>query len=211
LTASGVDTLRLLLVGCLVASLAACSSTPAASPPLGHGPLSVAAAENSIGAVGTVAVSPSPDDRPCPSSAAWPAAMSPPQVTIGRGADTALGYADSFSWRRCGSQGIFESDYFLPAGPRLAGGQPLTFAAPAEVVIHRVAASYRPALTGQPWPIDQTATTTLDAHQGPDPHTFVIVSPPPGAWSIGVAVDMDDAITGVTWSGTYVFRLTIGP
>jgi len=202
---------RLLLVGCLVASLAACSSTPAAPLPLGPGPLSVAGAGSPIGAVGAVAVSPSPDGRPCPSSAAWPAAISPPQVTLGRGAATALGYADSFSWRWCGSQGIFESDHFLPAGPRLAGGQPLTFAAPAEVVIHRVAASYRPALNGRPTPIGQTAATTLDAQQGPDPHTFVIAAPPPGSWTISVAADMDDVITGVTWSGTYVFRLTIVP
>ncbi|MHB8397872.1 MAG: hypothetical protein ACYDCI_02935 [Candidatus Limnocylindrales bacterium] len=137
--------------------------------------------------------------------------MSPPQVRLGPGADTALGYADSFSWRSCGSQGIFESDYFLPAGPRLAVGHPLTFAAPAEVVIHRVAASYWPVLTGQPWPIDQTVTTTLDAHQGPDPHTFVIAAPPSGSWTIDVAVDMDDVITGVTWSGIYMFRLTIVP
>lgn len=201
---------RLLLVGCLVAAVAACSSTPAASLPLGRGPLSVAGAGTPIGA-GTVAVNPSPENRPCPSSAAWHGGTSPPQVTLGRGADTALGYADSFSWRRCGSQGIFESDYFLPAGPRLGGGQPLTFAAPAEVVIHRVAASYRPALNGRPSPIGQTTATTLDAQQGPDPHTFVIAAPPPGSWTIGVAVDMDDVITGVTWSGTYVFRLTIVP
>jgi hypothetical protein len=131
--------------------------------------------------------------------------MSPPQVTLGRGADTAFGSADSFSWRRCGSQGIFESDYFLPAGPRLAGGQPLTFAAPAEVVIHRVAASYWPATNGRPLPIDQTAATTLDAQEGPNPHTFVIAVPPRGSWSIGVAADMDDVISGVTWSGTYTF------
>ncbi|MBF6605906.1 MAG: hypothetical protein IVW53_10035 [Chloroflexi bacterium] len=132
-------------------------------------------------------------------------------MTLGQGADTALGYADSFSWRRCGSQGIFGSDYFLPDGPRLAVGQPLTFAAPADVVIHRVAASYWPATNGRQSPIDQTAATTLDAHQGPDPHTFVIAAPPPGSWSIGVAVDMDDVLNGTTWSGSYTFRLTIVP
>lgn len=199
----------LLLLGGLVAWLAACSLSPSASPSAPTEPSDAAAVGAATIPSTTASVSPPPDEHPCPSSAAWHTGMAPPQVTLGRGANTALGYADSFNWRWCGSQGISESDYFLPDGPRLAAGPPLTFSAPPEVIIHRVAAAYWPASNGRHSPIDHSGAKTLDTRPGTDQHGYVIAAPRSGTWSIGVEIEMDDVLNGVTWNGSYTFRLTI--